>query len=362
MKLKSLKLRNFRTYENLNISFHNKFNLFYGNNAQGKTNLLEAVYYICSFRSFKSAKNEELITFGQENAGVKGEIVSKHGFDEINIHINRSKKNIKLNGKVVYKLSSHLGRFGVVLFVPKDLEIVRGSPGVRRRYIDALVCNLNADHVNDLKSYNKIISHRNKILASPKNINSNMLEVLDAKTAETGASLTARRLKIINDLTKRLGELYNSTSGVSAKIDIAYKTSYERDRDIQGSILKSLKKNFNKDRAKGHTTAGPHRDYVGLRIDGNDTTVYASQGESKNFVLALKAAEINIYESTKGQKPILLLDDITSELDRSRKSFLFQLLRNYDGQVFVTSTGADEIPYKGDKKVFRVTKGKAQEV
>lgn len=360
MRLRSLNLRNFRTYKSLNISFHDKFNLIYGNNAQGKTNLLEAVYYVTTFRPFKSVKNEELITFGQENAGIKGEIVSDSGLDEINIHIIRGKKSVKLNSKMVYRLSKYVGRFNVVLFLPTDLKIVQGSPNIRRRYLDALICNLSVEHIRDLKDYNKVVSHRNTIISGSKAINSDILEVWDTKIAEIGSKITTRRLKILKSLGGKLNELYNSSSGVDSKIDVVYKASYEKNKNLQDSILKALKENINKDRLRGHTTAGPHRDYIGFMIDGKDTTTYASQGESKNLVLALKAAEIYMYESIKGQKPILLLDDITSELDKNRKGFLFALLRNYAGQVFVTSTAVDEIPYKGDKKIFRITKGRAE--
>ncbi|MGI9533713.1 MAG: DNA replication/repair protein RecF, partial [Thermodesulfobacteriota bacterium] len=335
MKLRSLNLRNFRTYNSLNISFHDKFNLIYGNNAQGKTNLLEAVYYISSFRPFKSVKNEELITFGEENTGIKGEIISETGLDEINIHISRGKKSVRLNSKIVYRLSKYVGRFNVVLFLPTDLRIVNGSPGTRRQYLDALICNLNPEHIKDLKDYNKAISHRNSVLSKSKNINSDLLEVWDTKIAEIGSNLTARRLKVIKSLGVKLNELYNSTSGVDAKIELFYKESYEKNESYEASIFNALKENFNRDRLRGHTTVGPHRDYIGFKIDGNDTTAFASQGESKNLVLALKAAEIYMYDLVKGQKPILLLDDITSELDKNRKGFLFALLKDYAGQVFV---------------------------
>ena len=360
MKLRSLNLRNFRTYLSLNISFHDKFNLIYGNNAQGKTNLLEAVYFISSFRPFKAVKNEELISFGEEGAGLKGEIISESGLDEVNIHIGKGKKTVKLNGKIVYRLSTYIGRFNVVLFLPTDIKIVKGSPSVRRQYLDALICNLNAEHIKDLKDYNKAISQRNTVLSKSKSINNEVLEVWDTKIAEIGSKLTARRLKIIKELGNKLNELYNSTSGINAKIDIVYKPTYDTKGKIEESILKALKESFKKDLLRGHTTVGPHRDYIGFKIDGNDTTTYASQGESKNLVLALKAAEIYMYETIKGQKPILLLDDITSELDKNRKGFLFALLKDYAGQVFVTSTGVDEIPYKGEKRVIHVIKGRAE--
>ena len=286
--------------------------------------------------------------------------MSDRGLDEISIIISRGKKSVKLNGKAVYRLSSHIGRFNVVLFLPTDLKIVKGAPGIRRSYLDGLICNLRMDHVKDLKDYNKTISQRNAVLSKHEKIDSDMLEVWDQKIAQTGAKITERRLNVLKTLGGKLNELYNSTSGVNAKIEISYKSSYEQRGGNEESIFQALRDNFKRDRLRGHTTIGPHRDYIGFGIDGNDSTTYASQGESKNLVLALKAAEIFMYESIKGQKPILLLDDITSELDMERKGFLFELLEDYAGQVFVTSTGVDEIPYKGEKRIFRVTKGRAE--
>jgi len=360
LNIRSLTLRNFRTYKSLNISFHDKFNLIYGNNAQGKTNLLEAVYYLCSFRPFKSVKNDELVTFHEENSGIKGEIESTRGLDEINIFITKGKKSVKINGKLVHRLSKYIGRFNVVLYLPSDLKIVKGSPSVRRQYLDALICNLEPAHVKDLKDYNKSISHRNSMLSKSKSLTAEMLEVWDIGISEIGSRIVKRRVKLVKELKSKLNELYNSTSGVNSKIDMTYKPSYEKNGTLEESILKSLNANFFKDKLRGHTTVGPHRDLIGFSIDGNDSAIYASQGESKNLILALKAAEISIYESVTGQVPVLLLDDITSELDKQRKGFLFALLKDYAGQIFVTSTGIDEIPYKGDKKIFQITKGFAK--
>ncbi len=362
MRLTSLNLRNFRTYEKLNVSFHDKFNLIYGDNAQGKTNLLEAIYHICSARPFKAVKNEELIKFGQEDSSIKGEIISDRGLDEINIYISKEKKTLKLNGKIVRRLSSNLGKFSIVLFLPKDLEIIKGSPSVRRRYLDALICNLNPDYLRDFKDYQKNINHRNKILSGANRFSNAVLEVWDSKVAEIGSKLTKKREETITKIADKVSELYNSTSGVNAKIEVTYRTSYQKDADIHGSLLRALKGNLDRDREKGHTTVGPHRDYISFMINGKDTTKYASQGESKNFVLALKATEIYMYNLIKGQNPILLLDDITSELDRNRRGFLFKLLQDYDGQVFVTSTGIEEIPYAGDKKILNVVKGTARAI
>ena len=360
MILKSITLKNFRTYKAQSLSFHKKFNLIYGNNAQGKTNLLESIYFLCSFRPFKQVKTEDLITFGENNAGIKGEIQSENDFNEIYISLVKGKKTVRLNGKIVYRLSKYVGRFNVVLFLPSDLRIIKGAPSIRRNYIDALISNLQIEHIKDLKDYSKTLSHRNAILSKSQNISESGLEVWDENLAEIGSRLVKRRINIIRTLKRELNNVYNSTSGVDSEINIKYRANYDMTGNISESIKSFLKTNFSKDKLRGYTSVGPHRDVITFSIDDNDASSFASQGESKNLVLAIKASEISLFEKYKGKKPILLLDDITSELDKNRKSFLFNLLEEYAGQVFVTSTAVDEIPYKGDKKVFEVTKGRAE--
>lgn len=362
MILRSITLRNFRAYKTQNLSFHNKFNLIYGNNAQGKTNLLEAIYYLCTFRPFKQLKNEEIITFGESSGGIKGEIESETGLNEVHIYIAKGKKTVRLNGKLVYSLSKYVGRFNVVLFLPEDLRIIKGSPSVRRQYVDAFICNIHSEHIKDLKDYNKAVSHRNAVLSKSKNVNEFSLEIWDEKIAEIGARIIRRRVRVIERLSKELNTIYNTTSGVNSIINIKYQASFKHDGNIEDSIKSSLRANIPKDRLRGHTSVGPHRDIITIQLDSKDASSYASQGESKNLVLALKASEIRLFDSTKGKKPILLLDDITSELDKNRKGFLFELLRDYAGQVFVTSTGVDEIPYKGEMKSFHIKAGKALQV
>ena len=358
MVLRSLTLKNYRTYKSQSFSFHKNFNLIVGNNAQGKTNLLESIYFLCNFRPFKQTKNEELIAFGEPSAGLKGEIISNSSLNEIHINLIKGKKNVRINGKIIYNLSKYFGRFNVVLYLPSDLKIIKGSPQVRRQYFDALISSLSNEHLKDLKDYYRVLTQRNSLLSRGSKISDQSIGVWDDRLSEIGSRLVKRRMKTFRVLKDELNKLYSSTSGINSQIDIQYKTSYMGSKDIQTGIKNRLEGNYRIDLMKGHTTVGPHRDVIEIEIDGRNSYKYASQGESKNLVLALKASEISLYNSFTGKNPILLLDDITSELDRKRKGFLFGLLLDYEGQIFVTTTGVDEIPYKGEKKVFSIEKGK----
>ncbi len=360
MYLRSITLKNFRTYKAESLTFHERFNLIVGDNAQGKTNLLEAVYLLCKFRPFKQVKNEELIRLGSPSAGVKGEIEAENGLNEIHISITPRGKNVRVNGKVLYNLSSYRGKFNVVLYLPSNLSIVKGSPSVRRRYIDNLIANLDPKHLSDIRAYYRTLGQRNRILSRSRTVLLSEVEIWDEKLSEVGARIVSRRLRAIEKLEKILKKIYATTSGVKSAIDVRYLPSYKIEGDIEGSLKKSLAEGFKKDKKRGHTTLGPHRDVITFYIDGKDTSSFASQGESKNLILALKATEISMYRTLKDKKPILLLDDITSELDRNRKNFLFNLLLSYSGQIFVTSTSEDEIPYSGEKRVFRVKEGRAE--
>jgi len=360
--LKSLILRNFRSYAAENFSFHERINLIYGDNAQGKTNLLEAIHLLLTQRPFKQVRLDELISFGASECRIKGEVGSEAGLDEVHVLLRGEKKTIKLNGKIVYKASRIAGRYNVVSFLPSDIELVKGSPQGRRRHLDALICALDTAHLRDLKLYHRSLLQRNAVLARTSGLTPEMLEVWDSKLAESGSLIISRRHKYIGKLRPHLNRIYKLTSGEDAAPDIVYKTSVESGDDIAEGFKKELALRFEKDRRRGHTTYGPHRDVVGFTIGGKDASLFASQGEAKNLALALKASEIELVRSSLGKTPILLLDDVTSELDERRKGFLFGLLDTFPGQIFITATSLGEIRLQGEKRVFHIRGGKAEQV
>ncbi len=354
-------LRNFRSYAAQNFSFHERINLIYGDNAQGKTNLLEAIHLLLMQKPFKQVKFGELISFGAAECRIKGEVESEAGLDEVHVYLSGEKKTITLNGKIVYKTSRIAGRYSVVSFLPSDIELVKGSPQGRRRYLDMLICTLEPAHLRDLKLYHRSLLQRNAVLARASGLTPAMLEVWDEKLAEAGSMVVARRLRFIERILPHLRRIYRLTSGDDSDVDIHYRSSIEISDDLPQAFRKELASRFEKDRRRGHTTFGPHRDAVGFTIRGRDASLFASQGEAKNLALALKSSEIDLVRELLGKTPVLLLDDITSELDQRRKGYLFGLLDVFPGQIFVTSTSLDEVRLKGEKRVFHIRAGKAEQ-
>lgn len=358
VKLRSLTLRNFRSYTAENFAFHDRVNLIYGDNAQGKTNLLEAVHYLLTFRPFKQVKHEELISFGSSECRIKGEIESSAGLDEVHVLLSPEKRAIKLNGKLVYNSSKALGRYKAVTFLPSDIELVKGSPQSRRRYLDALICSLDPAHLADLKLYHRTLLQRNAVLSGPSGVSPRNLEVWDEKLAEAGSRVVSRRMEFVKKITPHLSRIYRLTSGSDTAAAMHYTCSFGLTDGIEESYKLALRAAYEKDRARGHTTFGPHRDAVSLSIGERDASVYASQGEAKNLALALKASEVDVTMSSTGKTPVLLLDDVTSELDEKRKGFLFRMLEGFPGQIFITATGLTEIKLPGEMRTFHIRGGR----
>jgi len=358
--LRSIALRNFRNYQSENFSLHEGLNLIYGENAQGKTNLLEAIHILLTFRSFKQLKTEELIQFGQPQARIKGEVYTELGLNDVHIVLNKGGKAVRLNGKVVYRLTKVVGRFNTVAFLPSDLELIKGSPQGRRRYLDRVICNFNPEHLVDLRSYLRSLMQRNALLTKSARLSSDSIEVWDERIAELGAKIIERRIKYTKKFESEVREIYKLLTGNDSQISMHYGSSFKLSSNISGAFKERLKSSLDVDRRRGYTSVGPHRDLIEFRIDGKNANEFASQGEAKTIAIALKVSEIEISKIKTGRTPILLLDDITSELDERRKSFLFQLLNEFRGQIFVTATNPAEILFKGEKRLFHIKAGSAR--
>jgi len=358
--LRSIILRNFRNYREELFTFHERFNLICGDNAQGKTNLLEAIHLLSTFRPFKQIRIEELIQFGQSQGRIKGEIESNTGLNDVHINLAKGGKTVRLNGKAIYSLSKVVGKFNVVTFLPSDLELIKGTPQNRRKYIDTIICTFSPQHLTDLKSYFRALSQRNALLAKRDKITTAYLEIWDEKLSQLGGKIIGRRINFIRKIQPEIREIYKKLSGIDAEIKFHYRSAYKLGNNIEKLLRNELNSRSTQDKRRGHTTVGPHRDIIEFRINGKDTTEFASQGEAKTLALALKCSEIELTRKLLGRTPILLLDDITSELDEKRRKFLFVLLEGFSGQVFVTATSANEILYKKDKKIFYVKAGRAR--
>ncbi|HEY7534528.1 MAG TPA: DNA replication/repair protein RecF [Thermodesulfobacteriota bacterium] len=360
MLLRSITLKNFRSYKTELLTFHERFNLISGENAQGKTNLLEAIHFLCTLRPFKQVKMEELINFGEVEGRIKGELESDGGLNEVHVILTKGGKTVKLNGKVVYEIPKFLGKYNVVTFLPSDLDLIKGSPQDRRRYVDALICSFKSEHLIDLKSYLRVLNQRNALFL--RGITRETLDAWDEKLGELGGKIVKRRIKLIEKLEPVLENNYRLVSGFNAQIKIQYKPSFNLGSNVIEHLKKELKERFLFDKRRGHTSVGPHRDLLQFTINGIDASVFASQGDAKTLALALKASEVELTRTLIGRNPILLLDDITSELDERRKGYLYRLIEEYSGQIFITTTDARELRYYAGKKIFHIKAGRAETI
>lgn len=303
---------------------------------------------------------EELINFGEGEGRIKGELESDGGLNEVHIILTKGGKTVKLNGKTVYDIPKLLGRFNVVTFLPGDLDLIKGSPQDRRRYVDALICNLKPEHLIDLKLYLRALNQRNALFI--RGITRETIEAWDEKIGELGGKIVKRRIKLIERLEPMFEKNYRLISGLNTDIKIQYKPSFKLGGNVIEELKKELRARLQLDKKRGHTSAGPHRDLLQFAINGMNASAFASQGEAKTLALALKASEIELTRTLLGRNPILLLDDITSELDDRRKGYLYGLIEEYLGQIFVTAISPEEIPHNGEKKIFHIKDGRSEPI
>lgn len=365
MFISKLKLINFRNYGSLDIILHDKLNIFIGNNAQGKTNILESLYVAGFGKSFRTNKDKELIRMNKNMAYIKAEGKKRYGEVSIELRLwNNRNKEIKTNGISLTKLSELLGNINVVIFSPEDLKLIKGGPSERRRFIDREISHVNKSYYYNIMSYNKVLVQRNNLL---KNIayNKKLLKTIDIwneKLIEYGTQVILKRI----EFTKKLGVLsrlmHRSITEGKEDLEIKYLSNIKIDKkfkneEISESFRTKLEKKIDNDIKRGFTTVGPHKDDLGIYIDDNDIRVFGSQGQQRTAALSLKLSEIEIIKGEVGEYPILLLDDVMSELDINRQKFLIKSLRNV--QTFITITEVPElmIPLVKEGSIFKISKG-----
>ena len=369
MQIESIELKDFRNYEYLKTDFYEGVNLIYGDNAQGKTNILEAIYIAATTRSHRGARDEELIrvddlcdeqaVFGNEkDAHIKLFVKKEYSTDRIDIHLKKNRpKGFAVNGVPLKRLSDIFGILQVIFFCPEDLDIIRRGPGVRRHFLDMDISRMNGIYLKSLIDYNKILDSRNKLLKSMafkrKDSDGDTLDILDLQLVKYGSEGIDTRRDYTDKLKEKIKEIHGSLSGGKERLEIIYEPSAE-----SAYFEEELKKSRQKDLRSGQTAAGPHRDDFTFLINGKDIRKFGSQGQKRTAALSLKLAEIDITASVTGEAPVLLLDDVFSELDRSRQEYLIGCIG--DLQTFITCTGNDDI-LKTRIKVdgmFNVSNGK----
>lgn len=333
MWIKKIKINNFRNYDKEEINLEKNINIFYGQNAQGKTNIIEAIFLCSLGKSFRAKKDNEMIKLNKENAIVEIEYEKSDRDGKIKIEIG-NKKNIYLNGIKIKKLSELLGNLNVVIFTPDDINILKGGPQNRRRFLDIMISQLRPNYMHILNLYLKTIEQRNKYLRQIKeeHKDENLLEIWDEKLAEYAIKIYEYRKEFIEKIIKKINIIHKNITNGEEQIELEYITEC----DSKEKYLKLLKERRKLDIIKGFTTKGIHRDDFVIYINKKDIKIFGSQGQNRTAMLSLKLAELQVIYDEIGEYPILLLDDFMSELDKTRRK---NFLENIEGtQVIITGT------------------------
>lgn len=338
MKIKKLQLSNFRNYEGVSVTFSDGVNLLYGDNAQGKTNLLEAIFLAATTKSIRGSKDREMIRFGQEEAHICAFTERQEMPHKIDIHLKKSKKKgLAVDGIPIRRSAELLGLLHAISFSPDDLSMMKNGPEERRRFLDLELCQTDKIYCSNLADYNRTLLQRNDLL---KQIASNpslsgTIDVWDSQLVRFGTYLIRARRKLIEELQPIVEEKHGILTEGKEKLRVSYEPNCTEE-----GFAKALALNLERDAELRFTSAGPHRDDLALFINGNNVRTYGSQGQQRTAALSLKLAEIELAKRTIHDTPILLLDDVLSELDRGRQLQLLNEMK--DVQTIVTCTGMEE--------------------
>lgn len=341
MYIEYLNLINFRNYASLSLKFSPSVNIFIGDNAQGKTNILESIFY-CSFaRSHRTNKDKELIKWGAENSFIQAYVRKERLDKKIDIKIfKQGKKGININSIKISKIADLVGTFNVVMFSPEDLKIVKESPSYRRKFLDMELSQLNRRYYYNLVQYNKILSERNFILKK-WDTDPNILDVYDAQLSQFGALIIKERVEYLSKLNKKGSIIHKDITSGLENINFKYLTSVKDIENAEQELLNLFFSNRKKDAEKRMTSIGPHRDDFSININGVDTKSFGSQGQQRTAVLTIKFSSLQIIKDETGEYPVLLLDDVLSELDINRQKYLLKSIDSI--QTIITCTGINDV-------------------
>lgn len=369
MNLETLQLRNFRNYEKADIFFDNSVNVIIGENAQGKTNVLEAIYILAMAKSHRTPYHKELIHWDEEYAKIEGRIQKRHGDLPLELILSNKGKKAKVNHLEKKKLSNYIGTLNVVMFAPEDLNLVKGSPGVRRRFIDMEIGQVQPVYMHVLNQYHKLLIQRNallKDLQKKRESSHMMLDILTTQMCELAAKIVKKRYEFINLLQHWAEPIHSSVSRNLETLKIQYNSAIKvSDGEDLSNMIEGYEGKFSKLKEReidrGVTLAGPHRDDLSLFVNGKDVQTYGSQGQQRTTALSLKLAEIELIHNEVGEYPLLLLDDVLSELDDYRQSHLLNTIQG-KVQTFVTTTSVNGIDHDTLKQAsaYRVSQGTIQ--
>lgn len=360
MYIKSLTLENFRNYDRQSVLFHPGVNILIGDNAQGKTNLIEAIYMMSFAKSFRTQKDRETINFNKDYAKIEAVIVNDDEEQPFSMLIKPDGKYISYNGVKVSKMAELLEKVYVVIFSPEDLKLVKDSPDKRRKFIDRELSKLRPSYYENLYNYKKVLKQRNAYLKEDS-IQTDILRIWDYKLAEYGAEIINKRNEFIKKIEKVSSDIHSSITSGKETLTVEYEANISPAPQLKQAFLAETEKTLEKDLSQRTTSRGPHKDDLKICINGVDIRHFGSQGQQRTAALSLKLAEIKLIKELTGEDAVLLLDDVLSELDKSRQSYLVNCLNQV--QIFITTTEisqevADSFP---EGVTYRIKNGKIAE-
>lgn len=344
--IKRINLKNFRNYQALDIELGRGVNIFYGHNAQGKTNILEAIYMASTGKSHRTQKDSEIIKWNNEDAKIKVVFEIEEDEKSVEIYLSKGlKKQIKLNGVRLYKTGELIGNLNAVIFSPDHMKIIKEGPVERRRFIDIILSQVKPGYYYNLVQYLKVLEQRNNLLIESK-ANESILKTMDIwneQLADFGTKIIIARHNFIKKICKKAEEIHKSISNGKEKLELKYKSSIDYtdniEKEIKESFISSLEKYISIDIKRGITHKGPHRDDILFFINDTEVKTYSSQGQQRTALLSLKISELIYIEDETGELPVLLLDDVFSELDTERQKYLVGFIKNI--QAIITCTDVE---------------------
>lgn len=355
MFIDNLALNHFRNYESAEISFSHGINILYGDNAQGKTNILEAIYMLATTRSHRGSKDREIIKFGEDESHIRADIKKHDISHRIDMHLRKSKSKGAAIDMIPIRRSNELfGMVNIVLFSPEDMTIIKDSPAERRRFMDMELCQLNKIYYSDLSNYNKVLNQRNNLLKqiSFDKSQTDMLSVWDSQLADYGIKIIKYRNNFIEMLNEIIPDIHSRLTSGKEKLKLVYEKNVDETSFIDVLAIKQ-----DIDIRYQSTQTGPHRDDITFMVDDMDVKKFGSQGQQRTVALSLKLAEIELVKKIIKDNPILLLDDVMSELDSGRRDALLSSIS--DIQTIITCTGYDDFIKErlSIDKIYKVVSG-----
>lgn len=353
MYIKELTLTDYRNYNNVKINFNIGINVFWGDNGAGKTNILEAIYLTSAGRSHRTSRDKDMIRQGAQEAFINIKVIRKDGETDVNMMIPQNgSKRVKVNGKYINRIAQLMGIVTAVIFSPEDLKLVKEGPEERRRFIDIFISQIRPDYLYNLQKYYKILENRNKTLKDIKygHASRDLLAVWNEQLAYIGTELLEQRLYFVDKICAEVSDIHKYITDHKENLKLRYKSTLNLSGDIKQNFTSALNQRLDADINMGTTTIGPHRDDMIILVNDMDMRYYGSQGQQRTAALSLKLGQLEVTEDLIGEPPVLLLDDVMSELDIMRQNMLMSYMKRY--QTMMTCIRKSDYLEQYDKKTF----------